>query len=80
MWMPLFSPALSRFSTPKSGGALREFADYEAASGWALNAITWAVNAGMLSGKDGGLLDPAGCATRVEAAQILMNFYENVAE
>ena len=80
MWMPLFSPALSRFSTPKSGGALREFANYEAVSGWALEAMTWAVNAGVLSGKGGGLLDPAVCATRAEAAQILMNFCENVAE
>ena len=86
MWMPLFSPALSRFSTPKSGGALRqaeavqEFANYEAVSGWALEAMTWAVNAGVLNGRGDGVLDPAGHATRAEAAQILMNFRENAAK
>ncbi len=40
--------------------------------------MTWAVNAGLLSGKGSGVLDPAGNATRAEVAQILMNFCENI--
>ena len=59
---------------------IREFSDYEAISDWALEAMTWAVNAGVLNGRGGGVLDPAGHATRAEAAQILMNFRENAAK
>ena len=52
--------------------SIREFSDYGAISDWALEAMDWAVNAGLLSGKGNGVLDPAGTATRAEVAQILM--------
>ena len=44
----------------------------------ALEAMDWAVNAQVLSGKGNGVLDPLGTATRAEVAQVLMNFGENV--
>lgn len=40
---------------------------------WAIPAFQWACGAGIISGKDGGRLDPAGTATRAELATILMN-------
>ena len=40
--------------------------------------MTWAVNAGVINGKDGNRLDPQGTATRAEVAQVLMNFGQNV--
>ena len=60
--------------------ALREYADYEAISPYALEALDWAVHTGLLGGKGGGILDPTGGATRAQAAQILMNFCAHAAE
>lgn len=51
------------------------FADVEKASGWALEALRWAAERGILGG-DGGALNPAGEATRAETAQMLKNFME----
>ena len=47
---------------------------------WAQDAVKWAVGAGLLSGKGGGILDPHGTATRAEVAQIFMNFCKVIAE
>ena len=66
------------YNTTQGGMSIREFSDYGAISDWALEAMDWAVNAGLLSGKGNGVLDPAGTATRAEVAQILMNFSENI--
>lgn len=66
------------YDTTQGGMEVREFTDYEEISDWALEGMTWAVNAGLLSGKDNGILDPIGDATRAEVAQILMNFCENI--
>ena len=67
------------YDTTQGGMAVREFADYGSLSDWAVEAVQWAVNAGLLSGVGGNQLDPAGTATRAQVAQILMNFCENVA-
>ena len=66
------------YDTTQGGMAIREFGDYEAVSDWAATAMDWAVNAGLLGGKPGNLLDPAGSATRAEIATILRNFCENI--
>jgi len=52
------------------------FADADRASDWAAEALRWAVEEGILNGKDGGILDPDGQATRAETAQMLKNFME----
>ena len=43
-------------------------------SDWALEALAWATQVGVLNGKSGGILDPGGTATRAETAQMLRNF------
>lgn len=50
------------------------FADADKASSWALEALCWATEEGLINGKGGDILDPTGPATRAETAQILMNF------
>lgn len=53
------------------------FSDSENISDWAERSVSWAVGAGLITGKGsiGGLrLDPSATVTRAEAAQILMNF------
>lgn len=52
------------------------FADAYQASDWALDALRWATEKGIINGKGGGILDPTGQATRAETAQMLKNFME----
>ena len=59
---------------------LTTFADGSTVSTWAADGMTWAVGAQLITGKDGGKLDPTGTATRAEVATILMRFCENVAK
>ena len=59
-------------------GSLSGFADGANTSSWAVEAVEWAVQNGLLSGKDGSRLDPTGTATRAEVAAILMRFCENI--
>ena len=55
-------------------GDLTTFTDGSAVSTWAADGMTWAVGAELITGKDGGKLDPTGTATRAEVATILMRF------
>ena len=55
------------------------FVDAEEISGYAVSAMQWAAGAQVISGKDGGVLDPTGTASRAEGATMLMNFCEKVA-
>ena len=52
-----------------------DFPDADQVSGWALDALCWAAEQGILNGR-GSLLAPSGFATRAEAAQMLKNFLE----
>ena len=61
-------------------GDLSAYVDGHTTSSWAQESMTWAVGAGLLSGKGLGMLYPTGTATRAEVAQILMNFCETVAK
>ena len=61
-------------------GDVSVFTDAAEISGWAQDAVSWAVGEKLLSGKGNGILDPAGTATRAEVAQIFMNFCENIAK
>ena len=63
-----------------SGGvSLGSYLDAGDASAWAVEALEWALDAGLISGRGENLLVPAGTATRAEIAQIMMNFLEKVA-
>ena len=68
------------YDTTQGGMAVREFADSDKISGWAAEAVSWAVSEGLLSGSDGNRLNPTGTATRAQVAQVLMNFCQNVAQ
>ena len=61
-------------------GDLTTFADGSTVSTWAADGMTWAAGAQLITGKDGGKLDPSGSATRAEVATILMRFCENVSK
>nr|WP_325223875.1 S-layer homology domain-containing protein [uncultured Oscillibacter sp.] len=56
------------------------FTDADQASGFALEALRWAVENGIMSGKGGGILDPKGLATRAQTAQMLKNYLEGQSE
>ena len=53
-----------------------QFADSGEVSSYATNAISWAVQQGILSGKTGNILDPQGDATRAQVAQMLQNYLQ----
>ncbi len=50
------------------------FNDADEVSGYALDALCWAVENGIINGKGSGILDPRGQATRAQVAQMLMNY------
>ena len=53
------------------------FTDADQASGFALEALRWAVENGIINGYGNGQLAPQGLATRGQVAQMLMNFLKN---
>lgn len=57
-------------------GSMSEFTDAGAISGWAAEAMEWAVGAGLIEGKGNGVLDPGGNATRAEVATILQRLVQ----
>lgn len=56
--------------------AFRSFGDASAVSGYAINAMTWACNAGIIKGDSTGMLKPGSSATRAEISAILHRFCE----
>ena len=67
------------YDTTQGGMAVREYADFEQISGYAVEAMTWAVNTGLISGTSTTTLSPQGEATRAQVATILMRFIEGMA-
>lgn len=65
--------------SPKTQGVLTAFADSEAVSGWAENAMKWAVEQGIIQGAD-GLLSPGGEASRAQVAKMLMVYLNGKAQ
>lgn len=65
--------------TTQGGMAIREYADFEQISDYAVEAMTWAVNTGLISGTSTTTLSPQGLATRAQVATILMRFIEGMA-
>lgn len=51
-----------------------QFNDADQVSGYAIDAMLWATEKGIINGKGGSILDPGGQATRAEVAQMLMNY------
>ena len=55
------------------------FADSGSISAYAVTAMNWAVGQGVINGNGSNMLSPTGTATRAEAAQMLMNYQQNIA-
>ncbi|SHI37698.1 S-layer homology domain-containing protein [Thermoclostridium caenicola] len=56
--------------------ALAVFKDAGEISAYAVNALAWAYESGIITGKGNGILDPRGTSTRAETARILERFVE----
>lgn len=61
---------------PASSGTLSGYTDGDKVSDWAVQAMGWAVNEGLISGGGNHTLDPQGQATRAQVADILQRFIE----
>ena len=61
----------------QGGMGIREYSDYAEISDWALTAMAWAVNNGIIEG-DAGALKPTSTCTRAEAAAIFMRSCNNI--
>ena len=66
------------YDVSEGGMAAREYPDFDQVSTWAGEAVTWAVNAGILTGTDAGTLNPQGTATRAQLASLLVRFLSAV--
>ena len=58
---------------------LKGFVDYHMISDWSKEAMSWGVGAELLGGKGGNTMDAQGGAVRAESAQMIMNFFLNIA-
>ena len=63
---------------PEGSGTAASFTDMDDVSGYAEEAVRWAIDQGILAGKGDGMLDPQGKATRAETAAMLMRFLTNI--
>ena len=52
----------------------RSFTDASAVSGWAKDAVIWALENGIIEGVGDGMLKPQASATRAQVAAILQRF------
>jgi uncharacterized repeat protein (TIGR02543 family) len=68
-----------KYDTTQGGMAIREYSDYARISSYAAEAMSWAVNAGLLQGNNRSLM-PQGSAMRAQAAAILHRFCEKIAK
>lgn len=59
-----------------SDGALAGYQDQASVSGWAREAMAWAVSSGVISGTSATTLSPQKIGTRAEVATVLMQFCE----
>ena len=61
-------------------GDLSQFPDSGSVADWAEAAMRWANGNELINGHDDGTIDAAGIGTRAQAASILMQFDQNLAE
>lgn len=74
----MLAAMLHRFDGSETAdrAALEHFPDRHTVSSWAEDAVAWAASAGILTGKNGGYLDPAGLASRAQVAVMLHRLME----
>lgn len=61
-------------SKPEASGDLSKFKDANGVSDWAVDAMRWATQSGIITGKGNGVLAPGAYATRAEVATMIMRF------
>ena len=66
--------------SPAVTGSLGSFPDAASVSDYAADAMTWAVENGLITGMTDGTLNPYGWATRAQVATILQRFMVSLAE
>ena len=75
----LYRNAKQKGYNVSKSAALTAFSDADKVSGYAAEAMQWAVAEGLLQGSN-GKLNPQGSATRAQVATILMRFMEKIAK
>ena len=58
------------------GTNILSYVDFGQIGEWAIPALQWATGSGVMQGKGGGVPDPAGQATRAEAAAMLVRYLD----
>ena len=66
------------YDTTQGGMAIREFNDFTSIADYAMAAMTWIVNTGLIHGSGNNVM-PQGNATRAQVAAILMRFVTQAA-
>lgn len=62
---------------PEITATITGFPDTASVSDWASDAMTWAVQSGLIAGMGNNTLAPQGTATRAQVATILMRFIQS---
>lgn len=73
------TPDYDTGSNPGSGDILDDFVDADQIAPYALEAMRWAVENGLVIGDDTGRLDPQGSVERIELATFLKRWCEDIA-
>ena len=67
---------LWRYAGSPAAESGTDYADESAIAAYAVTAVDWARDTGVISGRDGNRFDPSGRATRAQAAVILHRYLE----
>jgi len=62
--------------TTQGGMLIREFADFESITEYAVPAMTWCVNNGIINGTGKDLLEPQGTSTRAQASAVIVRAFK----
>ncbi|MDR1247659.1 MAG: leucine-rich repeat protein [Clostridiales Family XIII bacterium] len=72
-----FAAMLYRYAdSPRTSGGFDAYYDAGDVSAWAEEAMAWAVESGLITGRTETTLAPSGTATRAEAAAMLQRYLE----
>ena len=76
--LAVFFKAFAKYQKRDVSGKkdIRKYTDYSSISSYARDAMSWAVDAGLITGRTMTTLAPKGTATRAELAQILYRYLQ----
>lgn len=72
----LYRYAILKGKAGDGDASLSDYADAESISNWAVNAMSWAVEVGLIKGTTSTTLDPQSSATRAQVAAVMMRYVE----